>query len=193
MTTEERTKHAMMMGYDPNATSIKDRDESIDVWARMNGHWIPKQEVRGRPRDLSGVGKMGAYGNQEYRGDPGDGFGMVPMPGIIDAEVRTKSDDIRSYHINSDKIKEQLNFEPKLTVENAVQDLCTAFKKNVLQKNGGYNENFNAQDGWDLWHKIATKNNVSYIKNPVFNYRQHDKSISKNKLKILYPSQRTLF
>ena len=62
---------------------------------------------------------------------------------------------------------------------------CTAFKKNVLQKNGGYNENFNAQDGWDLWHKIATKNNVSYIKNPVFNYRQHDKSISKNKLKIL--------
>ncbi len=102
MTTEERTKHAMMMGYDPNATSIKDRDESIDVWARMNGHWIPKQEVRGRPRDLSGVGKMGAYGNQEYRGDPGDGFGMVPMPGIIDAEVRTKSDDgsLREARVN---------------------------------------------------------------------------------------------
>ena len=62
---------------------------------------------------------------------------------------------------------------------------CTAFKKNLLKKYGGYNEKFNAQDGWDLWHKIAKKNNVSYIKNPIFNYRQHEKSISKNKTKML--------
>ena len=38
------------------------------------------------------------------------------------------SDDIRSYHINSDKVKRELGFEPKHTIEEAVRDLCTAFR-----------------------------------------------------------------
>lgn len=46
--------------------------------------------------------------------------------------VTTESDDKRSYHINSDKIKNTLNFEPKYNVENAVEDLCDAFKKNLI-------------------------------------------------------------
>ncbi len=40
----------------------------------------------------------------------------------------TESNDNRSYHINSDKIKRILGFEPKLTVEDAVRDLCHAFR-----------------------------------------------------------------
>ena len=43
-----------------------------------------------------------------------------------------ESDDKRSYHINSDKIKKILNFEPKYTIEDAVKELCDAFKKNNL-------------------------------------------------------------
>lgn len=46
--------------------------------------------------------------------------------------VTTESDDKRSYHINSDKIKNILNFEPIFSVENAVEDLCDAFKKNLI-------------------------------------------------------------
>ena len=46
--------------------------------------------------------------------------------------VRTQSDDNRSYHINSDKIKKELNFNPKLTIKNAVVDLCEAFKNNLI-------------------------------------------------------------
>ena len=45
---------------------------------------------------------------------------------------RTESDDKRSYHINSEKIKKELNFQPKLTIENAVEDLCKAFKENLI-------------------------------------------------------------
>lgn len=41
--------------------------------------------------------------------------------------VVTESDDKRSYHINSDKIKRVLGFVPKYTVEDAVRDLCAAF------------------------------------------------------------------
>ncbi|MDB5362920.1 MAG: NAD-dependent epimerase/dehydratase [Rhodospirillales bacterium] len=42
--------------------------------------------------------------------------------------VVTPSDDIRSYHINSDKIKRVLDFAPRYSIERAVRDLCTAFK-----------------------------------------------------------------
>lgn len=46
----------------------------------------------------------------------------------------TKSDDNRSYHINSEKIKNILNFEPKLTIEDAVNDLCKQFKLGKIKK-----------------------------------------------------------
>ncbi len=42
--------------------------------------------------------------------------------------IKENSNDVRSYHINSDKIREKLNFIPKRTIENAVEDLCEAFK-----------------------------------------------------------------
>ena len=35
--------------------------------------------------------KGGAYGDSDIRADAKDGFGIVPMPGIIDANIRTKS------------------------------------------------------------------------------------------------------
>jgi nucleoside-diphosphate-sugar epimerase len=45
---------------------------------------------------------------------------------------KESTDDIRSYHINSDKIARTIGFEPKYTVEDAVRDLCRAFSKNLL-------------------------------------------------------------
>jgi nucleoside-diphosphate-sugar epimerase len=44
--------------------------------------------------------------------------------------VTTPSDDLRSYHINSDKIKRILGFVPSHTIEDAVRDLCKAFREN---------------------------------------------------------------
>ena len=40
-----------------------------------------------------------------------------------------KSHDNRSYHINSSKIYKQLKFKPKKNIEDAIKDLCIAFKK----------------------------------------------------------------
>ncbi len=42
--------------------------------------------------------------------------------------VTTSTDDNRSYHISSEKIRRELGFEPKHTIEDAVKDLCDAFK-----------------------------------------------------------------
>ena len=48
--------------------------------------------------------------------------------------VTTPTDDIRSYHVNSDKIQRVLGFKPRFTVEDAVRDLCKAFKAGKLPK-----------------------------------------------------------
>lgn len=46
--------------------------------------------------------------------------------------VNTKSNDNRSYHVSSEKIKTVLGFETKYTVKNAVSDLKIAFENNIL-------------------------------------------------------------
>ena len=46
--------------------------------------------------------------------------------------VTTPTDDIRSYHVNSDKITRELGFKPRFTVEDAIRDLCRAFKAGKL-------------------------------------------------------------
>src|SRR6266436_592815 len=46
--------------------------------------------------------------------------------------VTTPTDDIRSYHVNSDKITRVLGFRPKHSIEDAIRDLCKAFKQGKL-------------------------------------------------------------
>jgi nucleoside-diphosphate-sugar epimerase len=54
-----------------------------------------------------------------------------PEKGAIEI-VTTPTNDPRSYHINSDKIAARLGFRPKRGVEDAVRDLCRAFKEGRL-------------------------------------------------------------
>ncbi len=49
----------------------------------------------------------------------------------IDIKV-VETNDNRSYHISSDKIKKHLGFEAKHTIQDAVRDLCQAFKAGKL-------------------------------------------------------------
>jgi nucleoside-diphosphate-sugar epimerase len=56
---------------------------------------------------------------------------MYPDKGDIPI-VTTPTDDNRSYHVNSDKIQRVLGFKPKLTVEDAIRDLCLAFRAGKL-------------------------------------------------------------
>ena len=46
--------------------------------------------------------------------------------------INTKSDDNRSYHVSSEKIKKILGFETKYSVKDAVLDLKNAFEKKLL-------------------------------------------------------------
>jgi nucleoside-diphosphate-sugar epimerase len=46
--------------------------------------------------------------------------------------VTTPSNDMRSYHVNSDKVKRVLGFTPKRSIEDAVRDLTRAFQNHLL-------------------------------------------------------------
>jgi nucleoside-diphosphate-sugar epimerase len=55
----------------------------------------------------------------------------MPERGEIPIEV-AESDDPRSYHINSEKIARILGFRPRHSIEDAVRDLCRAFRDGRL-------------------------------------------------------------
>lgn len=56
-----------------------------------------------------------------------------PEKGEIEI-VTTESDDPRSYHINSQKIRRVLGFAPRRSVSDAVRDICRAFKAGKLPR-----------------------------------------------------------
>ncbi|MNY41444.1 hypothetical protein D3C86_1762570 [compost metagenome] len=46
--------------------------------------------------------------------------------------VTTPTDDLRSYHISSERIRQELGFEPKHSIEDAVRDLAAAFNAGLI-------------------------------------------------------------
>ena len=57
----------------------------------------------------------------------------------------TPSDDLRSYHINSDKVADVTGFKPKFSVEDAIRDLCQAFREGKLPNSLDDDKYFNVR------------------------------------------------
>jgi nucleoside-diphosphate-sugar epimerase len=57
------------------------------------------------------------------------------MPELGPIQVETvPSNDLRSYHVSSEKIKRELGWAPRRTIEDAVVDLCAAFRAGKLPR-----------------------------------------------------------
>jgi len=69
---------------------------------------------------------------------------VFPEKGNIPIDVTT-SDDPRSYHINSDKIYKELGFKPKYSIQDAVRDLCQAFRDGKLPDSFNDNKYYNVK------------------------------------------------
>lgn len=76
------------------------------------------------------------------------------------------------------KVNEQTNWIPS-------HGACSLIRTQYLKNVGGYDEELNAQDGWDIWQKLATRYQISYTSSYIFFYRQHSKSLSKNHKRLL--------
>jgi CMP-N-acetylneuraminic acid synthetase len=68
---------------------------------------------------------------------------------------------------------------------------CTMVRRRVLKTVGGYDEKHDAQDGYQLWLKILHRYQaqVGNVATPLFFYRQHEKSLSRDRSRILTARQ----
>ena len=62
---------------------------------------------------------------------------------------------------------------------------CTMIRKSCLTELGGYDETLPCQDGYELWLRFINKYKPYNVNVPLFYYRQHSKSLTQNKRKIL--------
>lgn len=62
---------------------------------------------------------------------------------------------------------------------------CSMVRREVLLEVGGYSEEFQCQDGYELWVKLIGRYKIDNINLPLFYYRQHANSLTSNNDKIL--------
>lgn len=77
------------------------------------------------------------------------------------------------------------NFKKVKLLDKPAHGACTMIRKECLSKIGGYSEKFDRQDGYYLWIKIIQRYGVMNLNLPLFFYRQHNLSLTKNEEKIL--------
>lgn len=78
----------------------------------------------------------------------------------------------------------------KLGVEADVFDLpahgaCTMVRRRVLKAVGGYDTQFDSQDGHELWLKVLHRYAIANVRTPLFFYRQHSTSMSRDEGRLL--------
>jgi len=96
--------------------------------------------------------------------------------------------DFYSFNNNSKKFKRnRYNKKKKYTVtDDSPHGACSLVRKKIFNKIGGYSPKFDRQDGYYLWLALLLNEyKVSYCNKPLFFYRKHNKSLSRNLTKIL--------
>lgn len=83
----------------------------------------------------------------------------------------------------------------RLYYEDHIQDqppngACTLIRKDILTEIGGYREDLGAQDGVDIWTKIRARYRCANVSLPLFYYRQHSSSLTRNTQRITMARQR---
>ncbi|MGE3149654.1 MAG: glycosyltransferase family 2 protein, partial [Pseudorhodoplanes sp.] len=62
---------------------------------------------------------------------------------------------------------------------------CTMVSTRALKAVGGYSEDVDAQDGWELWFKLLNRVDAASLEAPLFFYRQHELSLSRSASRLL--------
>ncbi len=67
---------------------------------------------------------------------------------------------------------------------------CTMVRRRVIKTVGGYDPVHDSQDGHELWLKIITSYSVGNVETPLFFYRQHGDSLSRDEGRLLAARQK---
>ena len=77
------------------------------------------------------------------------------------------------------------NFKNVTLRDQPAHGACTLIRRSILEKVGGYDEEFTCQDGWDLWLKVTDISEVFNTNLPLFYYRRHNSNLTKDETKLL--------
>ncbi len=94
------------------------------------------------------------------------------------------------YHVDQDGKVIEIIRRKKIADEMELLDLpahgaCTMIRKELLEFLGGYDETLSCQDGYDLWLRATREHKPYNVNIPLFYYRQHSTSLTRNGAKIL--------
>ena len=110
------------------------------------------------------------------------------LTGFNDSEIGMVFGDWYDIDENGDLIerKKRHNFQKEVTLyDQPAHGACTMFRKKCLIKIDGYDESITRQDGYELWLRFIRNFKVNNINIPIFYYRQHFQSLTKDEKKLL--------
>ncbi len=84
-----------------------------------------------------------------------------------------------------DSVHQRHDFSEVSLMDQAAHGACTMIRTKFLKELGGYSENYQCQDGYELWVKFTAKYQVANVPTPLFYYRQHGSNLTKNEGRIL--------
>ncbi len=84
------------------------------------------------------------------------------------------------------------DFKKVKLMDQPAHGACSLINVKTLNEVGGYDEQLQCHDGVDLWLKLIGKYKVKNVNLPLFFYRQHGKSLTKNVEKIFRTRDRIL-
>ena len=77
------------------------------------------------------------------------------------------------------------NFEEVTLLDQPAHGAGTMIRRQCLLELGGYDESFRCQDGYELWTRFIQCYRVKNVNLPLFYYRQHPRSLTRNEEQIL--------
>lgn len=77
------------------------------------------------------------------------------------------------------------DFDDVTLLDQPAHGACTMARRDLLREIGGYDESFRCQDGYDIWLRFVQKYEVKNVNLPLFFYRQHGLSLTRNENRIL--------
>lgn len=77
------------------------------------------------------------------------------------------------------------NFDEVTLLDQPAHGACTMIRRECLEALEGYDESYHCQDGWDLWVRFIRRYGVANVSLPLFSYRQHGESLTRDQGRIL--------
>ena len=173
-------------------------DESAKIASRYQNLYPDKIRTLSHPKKrglqfCANLAIKEARGDYIVRLDPDDKFDESAL--LVMSTYLDKNKDVvlvypNYFYIDEDGEILDFDIRKKVGQEAKLLDLpahgaCTMIRKRVLKSVGGYNEKFDSQDGYDLWLKVVRRFPVGNTTTPLFYYRQHPESVTKNEERIL--------